>query len=64
MAIFRFFKLAAATVFFQNVEILKVGRVRGSKCVIVPNFAVTGQTAAEIWRFFDFAHLASKMVAK
>ena len=27
---------------------------RGSKCIIVPNFAVIGRTVPEIWPFFDF----------
>jgi len=34
---------------------------RGLKCIIVPNCAAIGQTAAEIWRFFDFAYLAPTM---
>ena len=32
---------------------------KGSNCVIVPNFVDIGQTAAEIWRFFDFSKMAA-----
>jgi len=27
---------------------------RGSKCIIVPNFAAISRTVPEIWPFFDF----------
>jgi len=52
---FLFFRMAAAAILgFQNLKILGVGGSRQPKCVTVPNFAVIGQTVAEIWRFFDF----------
>ena len=49
---------------FQNVEILGVRLSRESKCVTMSNFVAIGQIVAEIWQFFDFAHLAPKMIAK
>jgi len=50
MAIFRFFKMAAAAnLDFQIFEILTIGRLKR-----VPNLVEIGQTAAEKWRFFDF----------
>jgi len=54
MAIFRFLKMAAAAILdFYIIEILRVGRVLRSKCVVVPNFVAISQAVAEIWRFFD-----------
>jgi len=37
---------------------------KGSQCITMPNFVAIGQIVAEIWRFFNFVHLARKMVAK
>jgi len=46
-------KMAGAAILeFQNLEILRVGRVK------MPNFAVIGQAIAEIWRFFKMAAAA------
>ena len=54
MAIFRFFKMAAAAILdFSNFKYLTVGTLKMPNCVAVPNFVEIGQTAAEIWRFFD-----------
>jgi len=66
MVIFRFFKmLAAAILDFYSFEILRIGRViRGSKCIIVPDFMTIGETVTEIRQFFDFTHLAPKILAK
>ena len=56
MAIFRFFKMAAAAILdFQNFKFLTPERSRGSNCISVPNFVKIGWTAAEIWRFFDLS---------
>jgi len=65
MAVFLFFKMAAAAIFikmavaaifdFQNVEILGSGRLEMPKCITVPSFALIGQTVAEIWPFFYFS---------
>jgi len=56
MADFRLFKMAAAAILdFGNFKFLMVGRSRGSNCVCAPNFVEIAQTAAEIWRFFDFS---------
>jgi len=30
----------------------------------MPNFVAIDETVAEIWRFFDYAHLLPKMLAK
>jgi len=55
MAIFQFFKMAAAAILdFWNVKFLTVGLPRGLNCTIVPNFVKIAQTAADIWLFFDF----------
>ena len=55
MAIFRFFKMAAAAILdFKTFKLLTVERLRRSKCVAMPNLVEIGQTAAEIWRFFGF----------
>jgi len=52
MAIFQFFKMAAAaTLDFQNVEILEVECSRRLQRVTMPNFASIGKTVAEIWLF-------------
>jgi len=42
-----------------NLEMLMVGTVRGSMCIIVTNFVAVGQTVAEIWRLFDFSKMAA-----
>ena len=43
MAIFRFFKMAAAAILdFENFKFLTVGRSRGSKCFSMPNFIKIG----------------------
>jgi len=55
MAIFRFFKMAAAAILdFQILKILTPGRSIWPNCVNMPNFVEIGQTASEIWLFFDF----------
>ena len=55
MAIFRFFKMAAAAILdFGNFKFLTVGAVKRVECIIVPNFVKIGPTAAEIWQFLDF----------
>jgi len=50
--------MAVATVLnFQNVEIFRGGKGQdgqNASPITMPNFAVIGQTVAEIWRFFDF----------
>ena len=54
IVIFRFFKDGGRChLGFWNFTFLTVGRSEVSKCLIVPNFVKIGQTAAEIWRFFD-----------
>jgi len=42
------------TIFFQNSKFHRPIGLRGSKCVIVPNFAKIGRIIVEIWRFSDF----------
>ena len=60
IAIFRFFKMAAAAILDnQNFKFLTVG---GSQYVAVPNFVEIGQTGAEIWRFFDFSKMEATAV--
>ena len=60
IAIFRFFKMAAAAILdFSNFKFLMVVRVKRSNCVTRPNFAEIAQTAAEIFRFFDFSKMAA-----
>ena len=55
IADFRFFKMAAAPILdFGNFTFLTVGTLRRVECVCVPNFVEIAQTAAEIWRFFNF----------
>ena len=55
MADFRFFKMAAAAILdFGKFKFLQFGRSTGSNCVHVPNFVEIAQTAAEIWRLFNF----------
>ena len=55
MAIFRFFKMAAAAILdFLNFKFLTVETVKRSNCIIMPNFVQIAQTAAEIWPFYDF----------
>ena len=60
MAIFVFFfkMVAAAMLNLQNMEILGLG-LRRLKYATMPNFALTGQTVTEIWRFFDLAKTAA-----
>ena len=59
MAIFRFFKMAAAAILdFQNFKFLTAGMVKGSNCTSTPNFVKIGSTAAKIWRFFKMAAAA------
>jgi len=59
IVIFRLFKMAVAAImdFFEIFN----GRTaqKGSNCVTVPNFVDIAQTAAEIWRFFDFSKMAA-----
>ena len=56
MAIFKFYKMAAAAILdFQNLIFLTVGQLKRPICVGVPNLDEIGQSAAEIWRFFDFS---------
>jgi len=38
---------------YNNTQIIII-MVDTARCVIVSNFVKIGQTAAEIWRFFDF----------
>ena len=55
MAIFCFFKLAAAVVLdFQNVEILAVGTVKRVQTRHCANFGAISQAVTETWRFFEF----------
>ena len=45
---------------FSNcVDFKRSQRSRWSNCVPVPNFVEIGQTAAEIWRLFDFSKMAA-----
>jgi len=45
MAIFRFFKTAAAAILdFSNFKFLPVGRLKRATCVVVPNLVEIGQT--------------------
>ena len=54
IAIFRFSKMAAAAILdFQKFKFLTV-RLRDQICVTVLIFINIGQSAAEIWRIFDF----------
>jgi len=46
---------AAAILDFRNFKFLTVERSKGSNSISMPNFFKIGQTAAEIWRFFDFS---------
>ena len=53
MADFRFFKMAAAAIWdFGNFKLLTVMTL---KRVELQHFVEIAQTAAEIWRFFDFS---------
>jgi len=55
IAIFGFFKLAAAAIsHFYNFIFLTVETERKSNCVTVSNFVEIAHTVAEIWRSFDF----------
>ena len=59
MAIFRFFKMAAAAILnFSNLKFLTVGRLKRAE-LHRRDLVEIGQTAAEIWLFLDF----SKMMA-
>jgi len=49
---------------FSKCKNLRGGKVKGSKRITVPNLMAIGELVFEIWRFFDFAHLAPKMVPK
>ena len=56
MAIFRFFKMAAAAILdYCNFRFLTVGTLKSANCINVPNFVEIGQTVADIWWFFDFS---------
>jgi len=52
MAIFRFFKMAAAAIL--NFKIFN-GRTRRSNCITVPNFNEIARTAVEISQFWNFS---------
>ena len=41
------------------VGTVKRVELRHQKLIIVPNFVKIAQTAAEIWRFFDFSKMAA-----
>jgi len=61
MAIFRFSKMAAAAILdFQNFKFSTVAASRRSNYVAVPNLVETGQTVAEIWRFFILNQLQTR----
>jgi len=52
---FRFFKMAAAVILdFRILKILTPERSIWPNCVNVQNFVEIGQTASDIWLFFDF----------
>jgi len=57
IAIFRLFKMAVAAIMdfliFDFLKFLTVGWLKMDGTV--PNFVDIGQTAAQIWRFFDFS---------
>jgi len=56
MAIFQFFKMAAALMLdFQSLDFLTVKRGKRVNCITVPNFGTIDQTTAETWRYFDFS---------
>ena len=42
-----------------NFNFLTVGTVKGLNFITMPNFVKIGQSAAEIWRFFDFSKMAA-----
>jgi len=63
MAIFRFFKMAAAAIL--NFKFLKFERSEHSErpnCITMPNFVEISQTVAEIWRFFRFSKMAAAAI--
>jgi len=50
MAIFRFFKMAAAAIWdFQTLKVLTVERLERAELRRRPNLVEIGQTVAEIW---------------
>jgi len=52
MAIFQFFKMAAAAILdFSNFKFLRLDSSRGSKCVAVPKLVEIDRNAAEICDF-------------
>jgi len=55
MAIFRFFKMAAAAILdFSNFKFLRVKWLKRAELRPVPNLVEIGQNATEIWRFSIF----------
>ena len=55
MAIFRFFKMAAAPSWtFKCLKVWYSERSTWRNCVTLPNFVEIGQIAAKVWWFFDF----------
>ena len=57
MAIFRFFKMAAPSWIFEdfwNFKFFTIGTLRGSNCIVMPNFVEIALSAADIMDFTIF----------